>query len=412
MSGEATIRRGVRNARYAAIPNHVFEDVRLSMEARWLLGYLLSKPENWTVVIGDIIKKGNCGRDKARKMVAELVELGYAEREQARADGKFGATMLVIFDEPREQAVASGGGGDGNSVAFLPQTEMPAPVTPSPVLPAPVKSAHSNNLDLVNTDYQEERERERETRVEERASIPGTAEFRKRLQRFLSGDGFREGEWPKWASNTTIDYISRNFEALSEEDRKAAEGGRDAFLAKCRREGGKVMGAGNYFRDRVWEVLSERDRARSAEISAVRSGSPQRPDNWAPAYGPAHAAMLFRILCGGPDNPAAAPSGGLWFSSNLRTAWPTLVGFWQHTDRLGGLAVTDRDLELSRSMRFVPADSESMAAWRSEIKRRGLPDIRVGPTMTGAYFPAGGPEAFEQFEREAMGYGHDDEVAE
>lgn len=30
MSGEATIRRGVRNARYSAIPNHVLEDKRLA----------------------------------------------------------------------------------------------------------------------------------------------------------------------------------------------------------------------------------------------------------------------------------------------------------------------------------------------------------------------------------------------
>ena len=63
MSAEATIRRGVRNSRYAAIPNHVFEDARLSMEARWLLGYLLSKPDNWTLVLRDINKKGGCGRD-------------------------------------------------------------------------------------------------------------------------------------------------------------------------------------------------------------------------------------------------------------------------------------------------------------------------------------------------------------
>ena len=58
MSQEATIRRGVRNTRYAANPNHVFEDMRLSMEARWLLGYLLSKPDNWTVIQKDIAKKG------------------------------------------------------------------------------------------------------------------------------------------------------------------------------------------------------------------------------------------------------------------------------------------------------------------------------------------------------------------
>ncbi|TWF53248.1 hypothetical protein FHW37_104525 [Neorhizobium alkalisoli] len=121
------------------------------MEARWLLSYLLSKPDNWTVVIGDITKKGNCGRDKARKMIAELVKHGYAEREQQRDDGKFGSSVLVIFDEPRSVEATN----SGNSVAFLPQTDLPATATPSPVSPSPVKSALSNNLNLENTDCQQ-----------------------------------------------------------------------------------------------------------------------------------------------------------------------------------------------------------------------------------------------------------------
>ncbi|NTA79562.1 helix-turn-helix domain-containing protein [Agrobacterium tumefaciens] len=155
MSTEATIRRGVRNASYSVVPNHVFEDIRLSMEARWLLGYLLSKPDNWTVVIGDIIKKGGCGRDKARKMIAELVEFGYAEREQVRDDGKFGASVLVIYDEPREQeAPKTAGitGANAESVAILPQTDLPATAKPAPDSPSPVKSAHSNNSNILNTD--------------------------------------------------------------------------------------------------------------------------------------------------------------------------------------------------------------------------------------------------------------------
>ncbi|KQY45290.1 hypothetical protein ASD46_09190 [Rhizobium sp. Root491] len=157
MSTEATIRRGVRNASYSVVPNHVFEDVRLSMEARWLLGYLLSKPDNWTVVIGDIIKKGGCGRDKARKMIAELVEFGYAEREQVRDDGKFGASVLVIYDEPREQEAPNTAGITGanaESVAILPQTDLPATAKPAPDSPSPVKSAHSNNSNIPNTDSQ------------------------------------------------------------------------------------------------------------------------------------------------------------------------------------------------------------------------------------------------------------------
>ncbi|PLU42473.1 hypothetical protein BMJ28_07365, partial [Sinorhizobium medicae] len=80
---------------------------------------------NWTVVIGDIIKKGNCGRDKARKMIAELVDVGYAEREQQREDGKFGASVLVIFDEPR-CATAAENAAEASGVAILPQTDLPA----------------------------------------------------------------------------------------------------------------------------------------------------------------------------------------------------------------------------------------------------------------------------------------------
>ncbi|RUZ57644.1 helix-turn-helix domain-containing protein, partial [Mesorhizobium sp. M7A.F.Ca.CA.004.05.2.1] len=127
MSEEATIRRGVRNARYTTVPNHVFEDVRLSMEARWLLGYLLSKPDNWTVILGDIARRGGCGRDKARKIVNELVKHGYADKEQEREDGRFGKLSLVIFDEPRELRDSAAGEG----VASLPQTENPSTVMPS-----------------------------------------------------------------------------------------------------------------------------------------------------------------------------------------------------------------------------------------------------------------------------------------
>ncbi|RVA18805.1 helix-turn-helix domain-containing protein, partial [Mesorhizobium sp. M7A.F.Ca.CA.004.11.2.1] len=136
MSEEATIRRGVRNARYTTVPNHVFEDVRLSMEARWLLGYLLSKPDNWTVILGDIARRGGCGRDKARKIVNELVKHGYADKEQEREDGRFGKLSLVIFDEPRELRDSAAGEG----VASLPQTENPSTVMPSTVNPTLVNT--------------------------------------------------------------------------------------------------------------------------------------------------------------------------------------------------------------------------------------------------------------------------------
>lgn len=264
-----------------------------------------------------------------------------------------------------------------------------------------IKGCHGVTQTVIEPPIEpsEERVRERDARDDDRSSVPGTAEFRKRLQRFLSGDGYREGEWPKWAKATTIDYISKHFAALAEVDRRAAESARDAFLGKCGRDGGQVMGAGNYFRDHAWEALSARDWAVHSELSAARAGTPRRPDNFAKAYGPIHAAMLFRILCGGPERPAPSADGGLWLAYTLRTSWPRLAAFWQQTAQHGGMVAGEADLQLGRMMEFVPSDSDLMVSWRDELRRKGLPDVRLVDGMDGLYFPAGGPDHLHEFER-------------
>ncbi|ACM37452.1 MULTISPECIES: helix-turn-helix domain-containing protein [Rhizobium/Agrobacterium group] len=291
MSGEATIRRGVRNAHYAAIPNHVFEDARLSMEARWLLSYLLSKPDNWTVVIGDIVKKGNCGRDKARKMIAELVETGYAEREQTRAGGKFGPTMLVIFDEPRQPGVANtdaydvsdtaelteafdasetadasdasdtschsdgfaGADAASKSVAYRPQTELPSPAEPSPVLPAPVKSALSNNSNLAKTDsYQGEGAREPAGDGRGAADVDDRAA--RRLARARIGQQF--DTWFKlWPRPGNPDFARNAWFALSADEREACIERTPAYLAWTAREDLTVPAV--YLKARAWREMPE-----------------------------------------------------------------------------------------------------------------------------------------------------------
>ncbi|MGV1769600.1 helix-turn-helix domain-containing protein [Agrobacterium vitis] len=291
MSGEATIRRGVRNAHYAAIPNHVFEDARLSMEARWLLSYLLSKPDNWTVVIGDIVKKGNCGRDKARKMIVELVETGYAEREQTRAGGKFGPTVLVIFDEPRQPGSANtdacdvsdtseptdascafetadasdasdtschsdgfaGADAASKSVAYLPQTELPSPAESSPVLPAPVKSALSNNLNLAKTDsYQGEGARE--PAGDGRGVADVNDRPARRLERARIGEQF--DIWFKlWPRPGNPDFARNAWFALSAGERETCIERTPAYLAWTARE--DLTAPAVYLKARAWREMPE-----------------------------------------------------------------------------------------------------------------------------------------------------------
>lgn len=253
MSSEATIRRGVRNASYSVVPNHVFEDVRLSMEARWLLGYLLSKPDNWTVVIGDIINKGGCGRDKARKMIAELVEYGYAEREQVREDGKFGSSVLVIYDEPRRsssQEISHLRASSAESVATLPQTDFPATAKPATDSPSPVKSAHSNNSNLAITDSQGASAEEGDLKKVDRKKI--SREFT------LWYATWKKGE---------EEYARNAWFALSDDERAECIERTPAYLRWAKSS--DIMAASVYLKNRHWRDMPDSARDEPAKTHGI-----------------------------------------------------------------------------------------------------------------------------------------------
>jgi hypothetical protein len=59
------IRRKV-NRNFTVIPNEIMNDERLSFEALGLLGFLLSRPDNWHVIVDNLRSRGGLGRDKAR----------------------------------------------------------------------------------------------------------------------------------------------------------------------------------------------------------------------------------------------------------------------------------------------------------------------------------------------------------
>lgn len=431
MTKDPTIRRGVRNAGYSTVPNRILEDHRLSMEARWLLAYLLSKPDNWTVVVKDICNRGGCGRDKARRMLAELVDIGYAEREQQREGGKFSSSDLVIFDEPTVPLSVAGAEA-GRSVANLPQTDSPAPVNPSTVLPAPVNPLHSNNSDIRITESEEER---RAGARDRRGQMP--ADLVKRVQRFCTGEGYRGGLWKGWTSST-VAYIARAFADLSAEDQAIACHHRDAFLAQCRRDGVVPMPVAHYFRDRVWEMLS---RQPDPEAGTAHSDEPIEVAPYGAVFG---AVRMLAFLDGPVDvqlppnvremvsgtyeahartRPQTAaryaeergltvsPEGQLVFPDNfdeqelirrrVAQGFPEVV-------RLHAAARGRRRVEvpgacdaLKQLCEAVPVGSAVWWAWRDFHDEHGwewVPDPGDHPVV---WFPKGGPGGLHSFERAA-----------
>ena len=126
--------RAKKRSRYAIISNVPLNDERLSWEARGLLAWLLSKPDDWKVNLEAIIRYGRAGRDKVTCMLSELSNVGYLARRKVRGDdGRFGWDSTV-YEESVIQASKS---GDRLSVGSPEKPSMVTPFTAEPLMAEP-----------------------------------------------------------------------------------------------------------------------------------------------------------------------------------------------------------------------------------------------------------------------------------
>jgi hypothetical protein len=97
-----TIVRREHRARFTILPNAVFVDRRLSVEAKGVLGYLLSCPHKWHVRLDHIGRALLVGRKKLQRIFRELIAADYVTREPQRIlDGhRFGEIDYVVRDVP------------------------------------------------------------------------------------------------------------------------------------------------------------------------------------------------------------------------------------------------------------------------------------------------------------------------
>lgn len=114
------VRRGRRNAHYTAISNALIDHPTLSPEARLVLIYLLSKPDDWQLQINDIRRllgtAGKpCGRNKAYEVIKKLKASAYVVAVHELAEnGRFDRIAYYVFDEPHpdpERFIAEHRGG-------------------------------------------------------------------------------------------------------------------------------------------------------------------------------------------------------------------------------------------------------------------------------------------------------------
>ncbi len=103
MSDRITVIHAPRDSdhQYFALARAVPQDERLSFEARGLLTYLLSKPADWQIQIADLQREGGCGRDRIYRLLKELRDAGYVQRERIhQPNGAFVWGPYRVYEIP------------------------------------------------------------------------------------------------------------------------------------------------------------------------------------------------------------------------------------------------------------------------------------------------------------------------
>lgn len=104
MSGDITILRTPHTGErpYFSMARCSAQDDALSFEALGLLTYLLSKPDDWKLMVADLKRRG-WGRDKVKRILKELETAGYLTVERGAHDPhtkQFAPNTHIIHEVP------------------------------------------------------------------------------------------------------------------------------------------------------------------------------------------------------------------------------------------------------------------------------------------------------------------------
>lgn len=107
-SEDATIVRTIKRENpFAQIDKGLINDARLTWKARGILIYLLSKPDDWRVMLGDIVNRGPDGLTAVISALNELREYGYARLERNRDEkGRITGSTWTVYEIPQADYAA------------------------------------------------------------------------------------------------------------------------------------------------------------------------------------------------------------------------------------------------------------------------------------------------------------------
>lgn len=130
------------NKNFSIVSNKIIQNKNISFEARGLLVFLLSLPDDWVLHKTWIMKEYNIGKHKLSKMFDELEDNGYfASFKMIVENGRFKGRNYIVYEEPQNN-VKECLPFDEKPSADFPMTDFPSTVFPPTENPTTTKNTY------------------------------------------------------------------------------------------------------------------------------------------------------------------------------------------------------------------------------------------------------------------------------
>ena len=143
-----SVYRTEKNGNYSQVSNDLWTLEGLSVGARFMLGYMLSKPDMWRFYIEAMASELRINKDTAAKYVNELIAAGYVKRERKRENGRFAGWSYFVYEAG--QAVYNE--EETGNIAISTVSEISISGN------AVSEESDANNTDVINTDFINEKQ--------------------------------------------------------------------------------------------------------------------------------------------------------------------------------------------------------------------------------------------------------------
>jgi len=144
-----TIFRVQKRENFVVLDKGFLNDQNLSWQAKGLLAYMLSLPNDWEFNMKDLQNRSTNGRDSTYKIMKELIEAGYVTRIEKRNSGKFGKVEYIVHETKQTPHTEKPETGN-------PYTEKPYPENPTLLNNNNTKNKLTNNVVVNAIQFYEE----------------------------------------------------------------------------------------------------------------------------------------------------------------------------------------------------------------------------------------------------------------